>query len=548
MHRFEKFKTHFLWKRKKEILLYMCILIAVLGAIKITATIINRNNIEDVSVQQTWSTNCYRVYVNNQDLGLVATREEGETAVKQAIRNLTTELGYDPEATPKIRYYEEYSKDKDFAPLTTLVPEMQQAIKDGIDVIKVKAYAMKIGDDFVVALGSEEAIKEVLQNAQNRFVSGDSQFAVTLNKDEYNSLVETPNVIPVQESLSQNRSFATAPNSDTSIVNSDNVDSATNEEQLSGEESASDSENQGKTISVGFAQDVMIVQTFVDESKILSIDEATELITKENEQPKKYAVQSGDCASIIASKNEMSLQDLYEMNPGIDDGTVLQIGDELTVTVPEPELSVQTKEEIVYPEAIPRETSYVENPDKFVGSNTVVKNGSDGVKQVTATLTKVDGKEISREVTNEEVVTQPIDKVVEKGTKPLPAKGATGDFIYPLVDYTITSPFGARWGGFHYGVDLAAPIGTSIRASDGGVVTLAGWNGSYGLCVIIDHGDGVTTRYGHMSKVEVEVGQQVSQYEEIGKVGSTGDSTGPHCHFEIRFDGTAVNPLSYLSD
>ncbi|HEY0357704.1 MAG TPA: M23 family metallopeptidase [Mycobacteriales bacterium] len=110
----------------------------------------------------------------------------------------------------------------------------------------------------------------------------------------------------------------------------------------------------------------------------------------------------------------------------------------------------------------------------------------------------------------------------------------------------LSSTFGPRWGTFHYGIDFAAPFGSVIHAAHAGVVVKAGWYGGYGNIVIIDHGNGITTRYGHNSKVMVRVGQRVTAGQEISLVGSTGDSTGPHCHFEVRIDDVAVNPIPYL--
>lgn len=117
------------------------------------------------------------------------------------------------------------------------------------------------------------------------------------------------------------------------------------------------------------------------------------------------------------------------------------------------------------------------------------------------------------------------------------------------VSARLTSGFGWRAhpirGGMraHAGVDLAAPYGSPIVATGNGVVGAAGWSGGYGLLVAISHGDGVQTRYGHMSRLAVAPGQQVSRGEVIGYVGSTGQSTGPHVHYEVRVNGAAIDPL-----
>jgi murein DD-endopeptidase MepM/ murein hydrolase activator NlpD len=118
-------------------------------------------------------------------------------------------------------------------------------------------------------------------------------------------------------------------------------------------------------------------------------------------------------------------------------------------------------------------------------------------------------------------------------------------FIWP-VNAPITSPFGWRWGRLHEGLDLGAAYGAPIAAAAAGVVIYAGWESGYGNLTVIDHGGGLATAYGHQSRIAVSVGQSVSQGEIIGYVGSTGHSTGPHLHFEVRVDGQAVDPLGYL--
>jgi murein DD-endopeptidase MepM/ murein hydrolase activator NlpD len=127
----------------------------------------------------------------------------------------------------------------------------------------------------------------------------------------------------------------------------------------------------------------------------------------------------------------------------------------------------------------------------------------------------------------------------------------TGQFIWP-IDGRVTSPFGYRIHPIfkirkmHTGVDISGSSGTPIRAGDTGVVIYAGWRGGYGKTVIISHGGGLTSLYAHMSSISASVGQAVARGDVVGKVGSTGYSTGPHLHFEVRVDGGPVNPLNYL--
>jgi murein DD-endopeptidase MepM/ murein hydrolase activator NlpD len=145
------------------------------------------------------------------------------------------------------------------------------------------------------------------------------------------------------------------------------------------------------------------------------------------------------------------------------------------------------------------------------------------------------------------VLREPVTQVKLQGTKELPAKAPTGTFRKPSGG-VFTSGYGRRrsMGDWHTGVDFAGRVGTAIWASDGGVVTFAGWKGTYGYCVIVDHGNGFTTLYAHCSKLLVSYGQKVAKGENIAKIGSTGRSTGPHVHFEIRKNGSHVNPLNYI--
>ena len=119
-------------------------------------------------------------------------------------------------------------------------------------------------------------------------------------------------------------------------------------------------------------------------------------------------------------------------------------------------------------------------------------------------------------------------------------------FVWPVLG-PVTSPFGWRWGRMHEGIDIAAASGTPIGASAAGTVIYAGWLGGYGNVVVIDHGGGISTTYGHQSSLAVGNGSYVAQGQTIGYVGSTGHSTGPHLHFEVRLNGVPQDPLGYLS-
>jgi len=132
-----------------------------------------------------------------------------------------------------------------------------------------------------------------------------------------------------------------------------------------------------------------------------------------------------------------------------------------------------------------------------------------------------------------------------QAARALPRTRAVVAYLWPARG-VVTSRFGTRWRRHHTGVDIAAPRGTPIHAARDGRVVRAGWYGGYGLVVVLEHGDGMETWYGHASAVLVRVGQQVERGQVIGRVGCTGACTGPHVHFEVRVRGQPVNPLRYL--
>jgi len=134
---------------------------------------------------------------------------------------------------------------------------------------------------------------------------------------------------------------------------------------------------------------------------------------------------------------------------------------------------------------------------------------------------------------------------IATGSTETPSAPSGSGFIWP-VSAPITSPFGMRWGTLHPGLDLGAAYGSPIHAAGSGTVVWCGWMSGYGNLVMIDHHNGLATAYGHQSRIAVTCNEQVTQGQVIGYVGSTGYSTGPHLHFEVRLNGNPVDPLGYL--
>ncbi len=228
----------------------------------------------------------------------------------------------------------------------------------------------------------------------------------------------------------------------------------------------------------------------------------------------------------------------------------------------EGKFSIQLATDIVYTREIAYDITTEYDESQPSSYEKVKTEGENGEEEVTVRTVYVDGVQTDAYETDSEVIKEAVDEVVVKGsdsssegtssssTSSASSYGS-GSFIWP-VPYThnITSEFGMRWGRLHGGIDIAAGgvYGQPIVAADSGTVILAGNQGDgYGNYVIIDHGNGYKTLYGHMSSVAAYTGQQVSQGEVIGYVGSTGNSTGPHLHFEIRVNDVQTDPLGYVS-
>ncbi len=296
---------------------------------------------------------------------------------------------------------------------------------------------------------------------------------------------------------------------------------------------------------IGFDEDVKVTQIETRLGLIENPDDVIQKILTGAEEIKKHIVQSGDTFSGIAKAYNISTADLQAANPLVTPERLV-IGQEIILTQAVPMLTVQTVEVSTLTEYLQFQTVYEDNPSVYQGETSTKVAGKMGERQVIAKLVKNNGVEVARMELESQITKEPVTAVISVGTKALPPKQGTGTFIYPVTGAKLTSRFGTRWGRMHYGIDLAIATGTKIRASDGGTVVFSGYSGSYGYVVKIDHGGGFVTVYAHCSKLHVKVGEKVYQGQHIANVGSTGRSTGPHCHFEVQYLGVQKNPLNYL--
>ena len=298
-----------------------------------------------------------------------------------------------------------------------------------------------------------------------------------------------------------------------------------------------------------FVEDVRIYPVELPSNTQFDLGPIRDILTTLEVEEAVYVVEKGDTFNAIAYSLDMYPNELSILNPDVIVNK-LWVGQELIIQQAVPYLSVRVTTDETYEAVIESPIEYIDTADLYVGSTKVKEQGEDGLALVNAKVIYVNGMEVEREVLESTTLKEATTTYVYNGTTPRPATASNGYFIWP-VRGTITSNFGGRnlWGSydFHLGLDIACRYGTPIKAADGGTVIKAGWSGSYGILVALRHDDGTVTYYGHNSSALVSVGQKVYQGQTIALAGSTGNSSGPHCHFEVRINGTSVNPRNYLS-
>lgn len=295
--------------------------------------------------------------------------------------------------------------------------------------------------------------------------------------------------------------------------------------------------------NVSFQEDVKIVPTPVAFHEVQDIQTVEAKIHEGQETVEEYIVKEGDTFWSISKQFQIDHEELIQMNADVNPDK-LQLGQKIRLSYPKSLLNVVTTEVIEYEKSIPFQTETKKDSSMFSNQTKVIQDGKEGLKNVEARIIKVNGIEQEKEILSETIIEEPVNKIVAKGTKTPVTKGS-GKLSWP-VKGRLTSRFGRRWGRMHRGIDIANSKGTPIYAADSGKVTFSGWEGAYGNLVKIDHGGGMVTYYAHMSKRAVSKGNSVSKGQLIGYVGSTGRSTGPHLHFEVRINDVAKNPLNYL--
>jgi len=429
----------------------------------------------------------YHVYINQQYIGTVSDKEIIEKLADEKIHNAQSQYGNDQiDISNDITYIPEQV----FRP----VSDNNETVQKALDILTVKAEAagILINGKPIAYVRNEQDANIVIENLKLHYVSKEDLAAI-----------KTQQPLPPLK------------------------------------------KNQSRILDVSLGEKVSIQNEEVDPDKILTVDQAVEYLLKGTLTEKKYTVKDGDVLGQIAEEHNLKQKQLVKMNPGIKKDS-LKIGQKLKVTAYDPLVHVIVQTESYKVEKVPYKKEVIQDKSMFKGDTKVKQKGQNGKSAITYVVTEENGNVTKKDVKKEDVIQKPVTNIVVKGIKVVSSRGS-GTFAWPTDGGYISSTMGYRWGTLHKGIDIARPSDRTIRAADNGVVVSAGWdNGGYGNMIEIDHRNGYVTIYGHLSSINVSVGQTVSKGASIGIMGATGDATGIHLHFEVHQNGSLKNPVDYI--
>ncbi|MGX6445948.1 peptidoglycan DD-metalloendopeptidase family protein [Neobacillus sp. K501] len=438
-------------------------------------------------------TTVYHVYLNGTFIGTVSNKDVVEKMMNEKVETLKESF---KDKDLNIGVQVDYIREQVFRS-TANNQETVRNLENAIQ-LQVEASAISIDGTPIVYLDSKETADEVIKKLKLQFVSEEQLIQLEARKT-----AETTELTPLKE-------------------------------------------NETRLLDVRLSKEVSVLTEKVSPEKIMSADDALNLLLKGTLEEKKYVVQEGDVLGTIANGHGLTLADFLALNPGLTEETVVNIGDEVNVTALKPYIEVIVDKEVNQKESVAFVNEVVEDASMPKGETSVKQEGQNGERLVNYLISEQNGITLKKDVTSEQVIKQPVNHIVVKGTKVIPSRG-TGNLAWPTVGGYISSQQGQRWGKQHKGIDIARPSNRTIKAADNGKVVSAGYDGGYGNKIVIDHQNGLRTVYAHLASIDVSVGQTVSQGSAIGVMGSTGNSTGVHLHFEVYKNGALQNPLNYVS-
>lgn len=485
--------------------------------------------------------NYFHVYLNGEEVGVVNDRQHAENLFIEARRKVAsdnTELMFiDAELEVKGEevLWGHISDD------SLIISRMLEILDMNVMETMQQSYTVKVNET-MLNLRSTDEIRALFRQAVAQY-DPKGRFAVDLVKDP--SRAAAAMTVNIVEQASEKELQAARDAQFRAGIQG--FLATAGEEIIAASVQKSLSDYELGISQIAFDKQVEIVEAYLPENQLISMEEAYQELLMCQDVPSEYIVQSGDTLSEISIKVNIPMDELVAMNSSLDSvNSTIRVGDKLTITIPEPELSLLHTQDVYVEEIYDAPVQYVDNTSWYTTQTKVLQQPSAGFRKAVLRISYENDTEKEREVLDQVVLKEAVPKIVERGTKIPPT------YIKPISGGRISSYFGKRKAPtkgastYHKGVDWAIPRGTAVKASCGGTVAKAGWGSGYGYVVYINHDDGRQTRYAHLSKVLVKAGQRVQQGDLIAKSGNTGVSSGPHLHFELLINGRQVDPLKYI--
>lgn len=463
-------------------------------ALAVTALSFGIYNAPMASGSESETTTVYYVYFNNEYIGTVSDKKVIQSVVKKKLDETKSNYtGVELSTGSQLKYIpEQVFRSSDSTNNAQVIKALNERL-----TVQAESAAIELDGQQAVFVDNQKSAEEVIKQLKLQYISEDQLNAV--------------------DARHKDPSIALPPLK----------------------------ENESRIVDVKLSKNVSFGTAEVTPDKLMTVENAVKYLQNGTLEQKKYQVQEGDVLGSIANNNGLTLKQMVDINPGLTEDSVLQIGQEVNITVQVPLLQVIVEKEAMVKESISYTTETREDGNLPKGEKKIAQNGQNGERIATYIISEQSGQVVSKQETSSSITIQPTNEIIIKGTKVIPSRG-DGSLAWPTVGGYISSQMGYRGGKMHKGIDIARPSNPTIKAADNGRVVQAGWDGGYGNKITIDHGNGMRTVYGHLSSISVSSGQTVAKGQAIGVMGSTGDSTGVHLHFEVYSGGSLQNPVGYL--
>ena len=435
----------------------------------------------------------YRVYINDEVIGLITDESDYEKLIEKRTEVLSKQYpNQEIKAPTNVRIEEE----------VTLLP--------------------------IETIDSESVLKTIEQKANfeastQQVTIGDKTFSVEDANVVSNTMLELMTYYTGEEDLKK------IMNVETSIVPL--------------------MESGSQYVGAKIVEPVKVETTYVSPEQILTPEQTRRMMLYGQAEPKETVIFDEDSSLwYIANDHGLTEEELILLNPEVEGLKWADLlGMELDVTPLNPIVTVETEKETVNVSAIAYETEYIDDDTMLKGQTTIKQEGKDGEHLERTQVFYENGTKVSSELVEETTVSEPLNEIIIRGTKVVSGVGS-GNWVWPTTTRNVTCGYLCYSG--HYAIDISAYVGQPVYAADSGVIVSAGYSSGYGYNILINHKNGYYTRYAHLSSLNVSSGQTVEAGQTIGLAGNTGNSTGPHLHFEIRTNtgsqpSYAPNPLDF---